>query len=147
VRRRDRAVVYAAGGREVEFEESAFREIHLWPTGYVYAAVLGQKQSAVAQYMPNEGYPYKLAGFDGRGGRPAWVSDVWATSPPTVTGVRVRFGRDHDVELRGKGGTVFVFGVTSDGAYLEAFDMATGKCKYRFCSGYWFNWSEKWDLK
>jgi hypothetical protein len=51
------------------------------------------------------------------------------------------------VDLVEKDGTLFVFRAESFGAYLEAFDLATGKCLYRFCSGYWSNFSEKWRLR
>ena len=67
---------------------------------------------------------------------------MWAAGRTALAGYGV-----HRVELAGKDGSVFVFGTESHGMYLEAFDLATGKCQFRFCSCYWFTFSETWNLK
>jgi hypothetical protein len=88
------------------------------------------------------GFAFRVYGFAGKGGMPAWTADVWAAGRTMLLG-----DAGHRMQLVEKDGTLFVFGAESHGAYLEAFDLATGKCLYRFCSGYWFQFSEQWDLK
>jgi hypothetical protein len=39
-----------------------------------------------------------------------------------------------------------VYGCDSHGMYAEGFDAKTGKCRFRFCTCYWFNFSEAWGL-
>jgi hypothetical protein len=126
---------YTAGGRAVEFPPAALARFGR----DCYAGVLGEKGSAVAAFSPAGGFRYKLAGFTGKGGEPAWVADVWAAGRKALGGHGV-----HRVELVERDGTVFVFGAESHGTYLEAFDAVTGKCRYRFCTGYWFHFSEGW---
>jgi hypothetical protein len=43
--------------------------------------------------------------------------------------------------------TVYVFGKTPVGMYLEAFDLATGKPAFRFSTSYVCLYSEAWDVK
>jgi hypothetical protein len=69
---------------------------------------------------------------------------VWG--PGRRTGIVSGF-HDHWAEVVGLGDTVYVFGAESRGVYLEAFEAATGKARFRFCTGYWFHWSEAWGLK
>ncbi len=63
-------------------------------------------------------------------------------SPPSATSL-VR----SVVDVTEKGEVTSVFGVESHGAYAEAFDSATGKVKFRFCTCYWFHNCEAWGLK
>jgi hypothetical protein len=136
--RRGEALVYTAGGRSVEFPGAALAVT----AASAVTAVFADKRSAVAVAFTGMGCPFKLGGFEGGGRKPVWVADVWAAGRTILTGLA-----PHQVELAEKGGTVFVFGAETCGAYLEAFDLATGKCLYRFCSGYWFHFSETWGLK
>ena len=53
---------------------------------------------------------------------------------------------NHRVESVSSEGSVLVFGGESHGMYLEAFDEKTGKCLYRFCTCYRFNFSESWNV-
>jgi hypothetical protein len=62
--------------------------------------------------------------------------------PPVIPG-----NAAHRMQLVEKDGTLFVFGVEASGAYAEAFDLATGKCQWRFCTCYWFHFSDKWGLR
>ena len=95
-----------------------------------------------ATFSSGGGFPYKLACLAGKGGKPVWTTEVWAAGRLILMGKGV-----HRLELAENDDTLFVFGAESHGMYLEAFDSATGKCRYRFCTGYWFNFSEGWDLK
>jgi hypothetical protein len=90
------------------------------------------------------GFRYELACYMPVGGAPAWVVDVWSAGRTCAGGGG--FGC-HRVELREKGGRIYVFGAESHGMYLEVFELATGKCLYRFCTCYWFNFSEAWGLR
>jgi hypothetical protein len=135
--RRDGTLVYATGGRAVEFPEGTFGD------GYIagYAGLLGEKRSVIAA-IDSSGFAFPLAGFEGKGGKPTWRADVWAAGRTIILG-----DPSGMVELRGKGDTAFVFGAEGFGMYLEAFDIATGKCRYRFCTCYWFHFPEQWGLK
>lgn len=136
--RADGVLRYTSGGRSVEFPEVTFGKLVI---GDVVGWV-GDKRSVVAAITPGGGYGYRLAGFGAKGGKPEWVAKVWAVG-------RKEFakGRAHAAEVIEKDGTAFVFGVDLFGMYLEAFDVATGACRFRFCTCYWFDHSEGWDLK
>jgi hypothetical protein len=82
-------------------------------------------------------------GFESKGGKRLWESEVWALKKWSHMGSSAR----HRVELTTEGDVVFVFGAAFGGLYLEAFDLDTGKGQYRFCTSYWGNRSEKWNLK
>jgi hypothetical protein len=103
---------------------------------------LGEKRSVVAAYFGGGGNGCHIYGFEGQGGKPAWKADVWSAGRTILAGRSY-----HKVELRQKGDTVYLFGAESHGMYVEAFDVATGKCRFRFCTCYWFNNSERWGLK
>jgi hypothetical protein len=92
---------------------------------------------------PNAGFSYQLTAHEGKGGRLIWKADVWSAGRLFLQGL----GGYHRVELRERGGVVHVFGAESHGMYLEAFEAAAGKNLYRFCTCYWFNFSEEWGLK
>ena len=134
---KNEALVYSVGDRGVEFPKDTFDE-------FVdsFAGVVGEKRSAVAGYTVVSGFAFDLTGFAGKGGKPTWKAEVWAADRDFLGGLGY-----HWVEVKEKDGTVFVFGAESHGMYAEAFDLATGKCKFRFCSCYWFTFSEKWALK
>src|SRR5262245_4483562 len=135
----DGTLVYTTDGRAVEFPKSAFDDE--WLDDGI-AGLVGEKRSVIANYQLSSGFAFKLVGFEGKGGKPSWKADVWAAGR---TGLG---GSGHDwVELNEKAGSVFVVGAESHGMYLEAFDATTGKCQFRFCTCYWFNQSERWDLK
>jgi hypothetical protein len=52
----------------------------------------------------------------------------------------------HQMELVVSGDRVCVFGAESHGVYAEAFRLDDGKPLVRFCTCYWFNFSERWNL-
>jgi hypothetical protein len=136
--RRDGTFVYTAGGRAVRFPTSTFADVHFANFG----GVVQEKRSFIAAYPAAGGFAFNVASFEGEGDRPAWKAEVWAAGRTILLGLG-----HHWVELKEKGGTVFVFGGESHGMYMEAFEAATGRCEFRFCTSYWFNFSEKWRLK
>lgn len=131
-------LVYSSGGRSVTFPKSE----HALGFTRRYAGIVGEDRSAVAAFSMIGGR-YTLSGYAGRGGRPAWTADVWGSGR---TGVVSGF-HDHWAEVIGQGDTLYVFGAESHGMYLEAFEAATGKVRFRFCTCYWFHWSEAWEIK
>jgi hypothetical protein len=132
-------LVYTFGDRALRF--------HKKTCGYfvddcVLLGLIDGVRSVIAVCSSEAGFPGTLFGFEGNGGKPTWTSPIWAA------GRRILMGRgSHQVELRKTGGVVYVFGVDSHGAYLEAFNITTGECALRFCTCYWFNHSEAWGLK
>lgn len=89
-----------------------------------------------ASPTPAGGYPFDLSLGE------KWRSRVWATGR---SGAFTGWG-PHEVKLLGGGGRVTVFGWESHGAYIEAFDLASGSPAFRFSSCYWFHWSEEWTF-
>ncbi len=138
VKEKGNSLVFSVGGRSVEFPKSTFGE-RLPPA---FVGWVGEGRSVVAAYPTISGFPYKVAGFADKGGKPTWTADVWAAGRPFLAGLGYHF-----VDLKEKDGIVYLFGMESHGAYLEAFDVATGRCKFRFCTCYWFDFSEEWGLK
>jgi hypothetical protein len=138
--RHDGKVTYAQAGRVVDLPEEEFNYAP-WVVDH-FVGLPSEKRSFVALYSGDSGYPFKLASFNGKGGNPVWVADVWASRRGFSSGVG-----HHRVELQEATGSVFVFGAESHGMYLEAFEAATGKCLFRFCTCYWSNFSEEWGFK
>ena len=103
---------------------------------------ISKDERYVAACSTYAGSPFQVARLDHFGQKAIWISDVWAVRRGVSTGPA-----HHLVEIAPKGDTVFVFGAETHGMYLEAFQSDTGKCLYRFCTCYWFNFSEKWNLK
>lgn len=76
--------------------------------------------------------PYQLYAIDEESGKVRWEADVWAGTVPTGgTGLSW-----HNVEVRVHGNEVVVFGVSGNAAYVETFDVKTGKSLCRFGTGY-----------
>jgi hypothetical protein len=92
--------------------------------------------------IPIAGFRYVLVGSAAADGKQLWEAEVWSAGRGFLAGVGY-----HRVELKEKDGILFVFGMETHGMYLEAFELATGKCLYRFCTCYWFHFSEEWGLK
>jgi hypothetical protein len=131
-------LVYTGGERMIEIPEKTFSD----SSNDSFVGLLGEKRSFVAAYMPYAAFPAELAWLDSKGGKPVWMADVWAAGRDAFSGWGL-----HRIELRQGNSAVYVFGAESHGAYLEAFEEATGKCLFRFCTCYWFNFPEKWGLK
>lgn len=124
---------YSSSGKTVLFPIDTFDE---WATDY--AAVVGERQSVVLGYNSGWGFSYRIAGFKGRGGKPVWRAEVWGTGVDgSSTPIR------HWVEVLEKDGAAYVFGCDTSGMYLESFDIGSGKCRFRFCTSYWFGYTEK----
>jgi hypothetical protein len=130
-------LVYTASGRTIRFKP----EFGVEALDGV-SALIGEKRSLLALHSTGGGFSFPLSDLETRGRRPLWKTEVWAAGRDILAGAGF-----HAVELREANGLVYVFGGESHGMYLEALDAATGRCRYRFCSCYWFNHSEAWDLK
>jgi hypothetical protein len=130
--------VYSSDERSIEFPKNTFDQLLIDS----FVGVLVEKRPVVAAYTAISGFPYQVAGFEGKGGKPVWKADVWSAGRRELAGAGY-----HRVEMTEKAGTVYLFGVESHGAYIEAFDAFSGKARFRFCTGYWFNFSESWGLK
>jgi hypothetical protein len=89
------------------------------------------------------GYPFEVIGVDSKTGKKLWAATVWAARRGFSSGP----AGVNPVEIRRQGDTVIVYGCESHGMYAEGFDAKTGKCQFRFCTCYWFNFSEVWGLK
>lgn len=135
---RDGRYSYKSTGVSLEYQKDLF-------SGCVdaLAEVSGEKIACLAAYSVSSGNCFSVAGFESKGGKRIWKVDIWAVARQRLYGG----GADHRVEMTVKGDTVFVFGAELGGMYLEAFDLGTGKCQFRFCTNYWGNWSEGWNLK
>ncbi len=135
------ALAYTSGGRSVKFLKTAFDA----NIDDAMAGLLTEKRSVIASYTTACGARFQLAGFEGnggKGGKPTWTADVWSSGRTELGGRSF-----HLMELTQKDDSVYVFGAESHGMYMEAFDIATGKCRFRFCTAYWFDFSEAWGLK
>jgi hypothetical protein len=133
--------VYSANEQWVKFNKDPFGKSRLDSV----TGTLGQKWSAIAAYRSSGGgMPFHVAGFEGEGGEPSWTATVWAINRKSIFGYS---GRNHWVELTENAGTIYVFGVEGFGMYVEGFEAVTGNCLFRFCSCYWWHWSEGWGPK
>jgi hypothetical protein len=88
------------------------------------------------------GFWFKLRAIDPKENRLAWSAEVWAAGRTMLAGVGV-----HQIEMLVSEGRLFVFGAESHGIYAECFRLMDGKPLVRFCSCYWFNFSERWHLR
>lgn len=109
------------------FAESMRHSVHLDP-----------EMCFVAIYS-DSGYPFVLRRVDLASRAIAWQAEVWAVR----TGFSSGSEGAHSVELKRNGKQMLVFGAESHGTYLEAFDVRTGDCDFRFCTSYWFQFPEE----
>jgi len=130
-------LVYTAGGRLVAFDPE---DVTYFLTDLDrFAGLLGEKRAVIACYSDIP-VGFQLAAFARGGGKPIWRTTVWALYHEVA-----RTGPEgpHRAELREVGGVVYVFGASVAGMYMEAFEAATGKCRFRFNTAYWGNHSER----
>jgi len=136
-------VLISEGTKSIRMAKSDFERAGRWPS---------LEAPPVAHFGPDfsfvtrptfRGYPFNLFAFDSATDAHLWTATVWAARRGMSTGNR----GENPVEIRRSGAIVLVYGCESHGLYLEGFDARTGACKFRFCSCYWFNNSEKWRLK
>jgi hypothetical protein len=139
---RDGTYSYQAGDVAIEYKGAKQRPYELF-TGDGLVDVIAGKVTCLATYSTASAFPFHVAGFESKGSKCLWESEVWALNKRQHFGATAR----HRVELTTKGDTVFVFGEEVAGLYLEAFELGTGKCQFRFCTSYWGHYSEKWNLK
>lgn len=136
-------VVITAGKQSVRMPKAEFdKDADELDIGTAPVALCEADLSFIARPV-FRGYPFKVIGVDSKTGKRLWAATVWAarrgfsSGPAGVCPVEIR--REQD--------TVIVYGSESHGMYAEGFDAKTGKCRFRFCTCYWFNFSEAWGLK
>ena len=139
--RKDEILIYTEGGQTVRFPEKTFGQDS--GSGHAFTAAWTEKMAVVTAYISGGGgFRYELAGFGRTDGKLAWIANVWAVDRMLLAG-----HAPHRVELVAKGESIFVFGEEIAGMYIEAFDAGSGKCSFRFCTSYWGNYSESWNIK
>jgi hypothetical protein len=128
----------------------SFRDVDLFPGSHCHLRAIGRPTETVGLVAgqlfvradcPDSGTSYDLEAYDLKTGKRVWKEEVCATDDPFSSGIPY-----HRVELREKDGCLYVFGA-GGGVYLEAFELATGHCWFRFCTSYWNHPSELWGLK
>jgi hypothetical protein len=123
---------------KVEFDKAA-GELDL---GTPPVILCGEALSFVARPV-FRGYPFEVICVDSKTGKKQWAATVWAARRDGSSGP----AGENPVEIHRHGDTVIVYGCESHGMYAEGFDAKSGKCQFRFCTCYWFNFSEAWGLK
>jgi len=140
-------IVCSADGRTLTFpkrmfEDAPFHSLDAFHNSFdSFIGFLHEDYSVVAADRANGGSSYPIACFKGKDGERNWNDKVW--------GAGRSFGglNRNRVEMTEKNGTVYLFGIEAQGAYAEAFNMDTGRVQFRFCTSYWFHFSERWDLE
>jgi hypothetical protein len=136
-------VVIASGKQSIKIPKAEFDKAKAdLEIGIAPVILCGEELSFIAR-PAFRGYPFKIIGVDSKTGKQLWTAAVWAARRGFSSGP----AGENPVEIRRQGDTVIVYGCESHGLYAEGFDAKTGKCKFRFCTCYWFNFSEAWALK
>lgn len=134
----DKTVTYRSGDVSLEFPRTL-----LAPFWGVLVDTVTEKVTCLAGPSYSRGVSFQIAGFENKSGKRLWTEYVWAVDYYGFSSG----GPTHRAEMTRAGNTVFVFGAEALGMYVEAFDIGTGKCQFRFCSNYWMNTSEEWAIK
>jgi hypothetical protein len=96
----------------------------------------------VRAHPTDAGFRYDIDVRDRDSKQLVWSGKVWAAGRTAGSGKGV-----HQIEILVADDHLFVFGAESHGIYAECFRLDDGKPLLRFCSCYWFNFSERWKLK
>jgi hypothetical protein len=97
---------------------------------------------SVVSFACRAGFRFNLLCVDSNTGALLWQADVWAAGRTTLGGAEV-----HRISSIRKDDLIANFGAESHGAYVETFDLRTVRNRFRFCTCYWFNFSEQWNLR
>jgi hypothetical protein len=91
------------------------------------------------KYPQPVGRAYELFSADANTGRTKWQAMVWGN----VAEDRLPGGADgfhyHFVAMEASTAAVCVFGVGSQGMYIEGFDPESGRNQFRFCTSHWLH--------
>lgn len=109
---------------------------------YVYDAAWMGEISVVMAYNSIAGTRYGVSCYQKGSEKPKWTASVWAVNRTELNG-----NATHKAELIITKNVVYIFGSETNGMYVEAFDIATGKPVLRFSTCYWFHFSEAWIIK
>jgi hypothetical protein len=82
------------------------------------------------------GGPFYVVCLDLKSSKEIWRSATWAAGTDNLAGLSGWWS--HSLAIRIGMGQVACFGSNHAGSYLEAFDEATGKVLYRYCTSYWY---------
>lgn len=138
---KDGTISYRSGDVSLEFPKNLF---DITSFEDALADLVTEKVTCLAKYRSElGGGRFRVAGFENKSGKHIWSAETWPVHPFPHFGPTT----EQRVEMTRAGDTVFVFGATTRGLYVEAFDLGTGKCQFRFCTSYWGNPSEQWNLK
>jgi hypothetical protein len=118
--------------------EAAFAEDA--PGQWDYCSVVIDSERLFVAAYPGFGASYTIASIDRQSGQLLWTAWVWGAGRTILNGQGY-----HDVALQQQGDVLLLFGAESHGMYVEAFRANTGENVFRFCTGYWFHFSEEWD--
>jgi hypothetical protein len=136
-------VVLTSGKQSVKVPKEEFdKAAGDFDIGTPPVILCGEELSFIARPVFRS-YPFEVICVDSKTGKKQWAVTVWAARRGSSTGP----AGVNPVEIRRHGDTVIVYGCESHGMYAEGFDAKSGKCQFRFCTCYWFNFSEAWGLK
>jgi hypothetical protein len=136
-------MVFTSGKQSVKVPKAEFdKATGDFDIGTPPVILCGESLSFLARPV-FRGYPFEVICVDSRTGKKQWAVTVWAARRGFSSGP----AGVNPVEIRRSGDTVIVYGCESHGMYAEGFDAKSGACRFRFCTCYWFNFSEAWGLK
>jgi len=104
------------------------------------AYLFSGQDTFLAQYDSGGGWAYPVRRFD-MAGKCLWSNDAWSVGRVMLIGSAWQFA-----SLAVHGDEVAAFSGGDCGAAMEVFRISDGKLAYRFCSTYWFNFSEAWNV-
>jgi hypothetical protein len=135
-----------------EWWQERLKEVVVYKTCHSFGGVDSSKLKDAARFSDDRydvvtnptkaGFSYTVEVADRESKKVLWKGDIWAAGRTFLAGEGV-----HQIELVVSDGRLFVFGAESHGAYAEAFNLKDGTPLLRFCTCYWFNFSEEWELK
>ena len=137
-----KTLCFTQGKRKLSFSIKDLQKKTPISKALAFSVAWSGKVGAVAVYCPVIGAGGMIYGFPEDGGKQLWESGIWCVHRKEALSPA-----PHCLEVVATEDTFFVCGQEISGMYLEAFESATGKCRFRFCTCYWSNFSETWKLK
>lgn len=135
-------VTYSLGKNSIDFPKETFGLDRNIPQYVAFTAIWTEKISVVTAYDLLGGMQFKVAGFESVSGKAIWNSSIWSVNRTILDAAA-----PHRIELVACKNCFYVFGEEPHGMYIESFDLATGKCLFRFSTSYWMMFSEKWSIR
>ena len=132
--------VISTGNRSVKVDRSLL-EIGKDTLPERVSVLITNKRTFIALHA-SAGFPFRLVSVRTGSGKLNWSASVWGAGRKTLGGVGF-----HNISMRLKDSQLFLFGAESHGVFVETFEASSGENYFRFCSSYWFHFSETWNLK